>query len=97
MEEFQAMTFTYPAVFYEKEDHTYEGFFPDLACSLVKGETLDDAIGDAIESLREWMRISVLEGDDLPPVSAEDQIELKEGQFVRNIAAIVRLYDGWDE
>ncbi|MBR2121324.1 MAG: type II toxin-antitoxin system HicB family antitoxin [Lachnospiraceae bacterium] len=91
------MTFTYPAVFYEKEDHTYEGYFPDFACSTVRGKTLDDAIADAIESLREWMRLSVLDGDEIPTISAHDQIELKEGQFIRNIAAIVRLYDGWDE
>ena len=43
------------------------------------------------------MRLSVLDGDEIPTISAHDQIELKEGQFIRNIAAIVRLYDGWDE
>ena len=91
------MTFTYPAVFFEKEDHTYEGYFPDFECSTVKGATLDEAITDAIESLREWMRLSVLDGDEIPSISSADQIELKEGEFIRNIAAIVKLYDGWEE
>ena len=91
------MTFTFPAVFHEKDDHTFEGYFPDLACSTVRGDTLDEAIGDAIESLREWMRLSVLDGDDIPPASREDEIALEEGEFIRNIAAIVRLYEGWDE
>ena len=84
-------------IFFASSQEKYGGIPGYDVYSLVKGETLDEAIGDAIESLREWMRISVLEGDDLPPISAKDQIELQEGQFVRNIAAVVRLYDGWDE
>ena len=91
------MTFTYPAVFYEKEDHTYEAYFPDIACTTVPAKPLHDAIPHAPESFTARLRLSVLDGDEIPTISAHDQIELKEGQFIRNIAAIVRLYDGWDE
>ena len=44
------MKFTYPAVFHKTEQGTYEGYFPDLACCYAKGDTLDEALEDAIHS-----------------------------------------------
>ena len=44
------MKYTYPAVFHKTEQGTYEGYFPDLACCYAKGDTLDEALEDAIHS-----------------------------------------------
>ena len=49
------MKFTYPAVFHKTEQGTYEGYFPDLACCYAKGDTLDEALEDAIHSAYDWM------------------------------------------
>ena len=77
------MKFIYPAVFRKTDRGTYKGFFPDLAECYGEGETLDEAI----------------EEDDcqLPPVSDEDDLELEDGDIVRNISVNIRFYEGWDE
>ena len=33
----------------------------------------------------------------LPPVSEESDLDLKEGDVVRNISVNIRFQDGWDE
>ena len=76
------MKFIYPAVFRPTEDKKYNAFFPDLACCEANGDTLDDAIE--------------FEGK-LPPVSDESDLELQEGDVVRNISVNIRFQDGWDE
>ena len=80
------MTFTYPAVFHQNEDGSYEGYFPDLEDCTFSGETLDDAINDAIDAEKNWITVEL-----------EDEIELDEGEFVRQIQVIMHLQDGWDE
>ena len=46
------MTFTYPAVFTEKEDGTgYHAFFPDLEMCEADGADLEDAIENASPEL----------------------------------------------
>ena len=42
------MKFIYPAVFRKTDRGTYKGFFPDLAECYGEGETLDEAIEEAI-------------------------------------------------
>ena len=41
------------------------------------------------------------EGDTIDPfipyVSDEEDIDLKEGEFIRNISVNIRFYEGWDE
>ena len=51
------MKFTYPAVFHKTEQGTYEGYFPDLACCYAKGDTLDEALEDAIHSAYDWISL----------------------------------------
>ena len=36
------------------------------------------------------------EGDTID-VSDEEDIDLKEGEFIRNISVNIRFYEGWDE
>ena len=37
------------------------------------------------------------EGGQLPELSEPDDIELQEGEIVRNISVNIRFYEGWDE
>lgn len=91
------MKFIYPAVFRKDEDGTYTGFFPDLECCYAKGDTLDDAIDSANEAAYNWISLELEEDGELPSISDESDIELKEGDIVRNISVNIRFYEGWDE
>ena len=85
------MKFIYPAVFRKTDRGTYKGFFPDLAECYGEGETLDEAIYN-------WISLELDEDDCLlPPVSDEDDLELEDGDIVRNISVNIRFYEGWDE
>ena len=74
------MKFTYPAVFHKTEQGTYEGYFPDLACCYAKGDTLDEALEDAIHSAYDWISLELTEEEpDFPPVSdVADLVKLQE-------------------
>ena len=92
------MTFIYPAVFHQREDGKYEGRFVDLAMCYGVGDTLDEAIRDCIEAEREWIQLELREDEwDIPEVTNINDIELKEGEIARNIAAKVRILEGWEE
>ena len=91
------MTFTYPGVFHQNEDGSYEGYFPDLEDCTFSGETLDDAINDAIDAEKNWITVELEDEIGMPYISEEDEIELDEGEFVRQIQVIMHLQDGWDE
>ena len=93
------MTFVYPAVFTPHEkDNGFHVEFPDLECCYGEGETLDDAIESANEAARDWITLELSEDDPLIPyVSDIEDIEVKEGEIVRNISMNIRCYEGWDE
>ncbi|MCI5902778.1 MAG: type II toxin-antitoxin system HicB family antitoxin [Blautia sp.] len=92
------MKFIYPAVFRKNEEGGYNAWFPDLDCCYAKGDTLDDAIDNANYAANEWISSELAEEDcELPPVSDASDLELEEGDIVRNISVNIRLYDGWDE
>ena len=92
------MKFMYPAVFRKNEDGTYNGYFPDLECCTSTGDTLDEAIENANEAAYNWITLELDEDDcQLPPVSDEDDLELQDGDIVRNISVNIRFYEGWDE
>lgn len=92
------MKFIYPAVFHQTESGSFEGYFPDLAYCYGKGETLDDAIESANAAAFDWISLELSEDDpQIPPVSDPEDMDLKEGDIVRNISVNIRLYDGWDE
>ena len=92
------MKFIYPAVFHKTEDGRYKGFFPDLEDCIAAGDTLSEAVDNANAAARNWIE-SELSDDDwfLPPVTEASDLELKEGEVVRNICVNIRLYEGWDE
>ena len=80
------MKFIYPAVFRPTEDKKYNAFFPDLACCEANAAAYD------------WIYTELMEFEGkLPPVSDESDLELQEGDVVRNISVNIRFQDGWDE
>ena len=92
------MKFIYPAVFRKTEKGTVEGFFPDLADCRVEGMDLDDAIDKANDAAYDWISLELSdEFCDLPSVSDESDLDLQEGDVVRNISVNIRFYEGWDE
>ena len=87
------MKFIYPAVFHKTEEGHYKGYFPDL-----EGETLDEAIESANEAARDWITLELSEDEPMIPyVSDIEDIEVKDGEIVRNISMNIRFYEGWDE
>ena len=92
------MKFIYPAVFRKTAKGTYRGFFPDLEDCYGEGDTLDEAIEEANAAAYDWISLELDEDDcQLPPVSDEDDLELQDGDIVRNISVNIRFYEGWDE
>ena len=53
------MTFTYPAIFKQMPDGTYEGHFIDLEGCSARGDNLDLCIRDAIEEMRSWIQVEL--------------------------------------
>ena len=80
------MTITYPAVFRQKEDGSYDGYFPDLTGCRFEGKTLDDARNDAIEAGA---------FPDLPFVSHHEDIATGDHEFVQDISVIIHLGVGY--
>lgn len=91
------MRFIYPAIFKKTEDNKYHGYFPDLQDCYGNGDTLEDAVDDANAACVDWITLELEDEGYLPPVSDLDDLELKEGEVVRNIAVTIRLTDGYDE
>ncbi|NCB91613.1 MAG: type II toxin-antitoxin system HicB family antitoxin [Clostridia bacterium] len=92
------MNFIYPAVFHKTKENTYEGYFPDLESCYAKGDTLDDALEDAFEAAYNWIALELEEDDcQLPSVTDESDMNLQEGDIVRNIMVHIRFHQGWDE
>lgn len=92
------MKFIYPAVFRKTKEGTYQGFFPDLEGCVGNGDTLDDAIEKANEAAFDWISLELSEDEpNLPSISDEGDLDLQEGDVVRNISVNIRFYEGWDE
>ena len=73
-------------------------FYPDLEDCYGEGDTLDEAIEEANAAAYNWITLELDEDDcQLPPVSDEDDLELQDGDIVRNISVNIRFYEGWDE
>lgn len=98
IQEANSMKFVYPAVFHKSEKGGYEGYFPDPACCEAKGETLDEAVENANEAALDWINLELSEDEvNLPPVSEVSDLELKEGDIVRNIQVTIKFMEGWEE
>lgn len=92
------MKFIYPAIFRKTEQGTYKGYFPDLADCGGEGDTLDEAIENANAAAYDWITLELSEDvPEMPLISDMEDLELSEGDIVRNISVNIRLYEGWDE
>lgn len=86
------MTFTYPAVFTpHKEDKGFHAYFPDLECCEADGPDLEDAVENARDAARDWITVELEDTCDISPCSHADDIELKEGEFVKFIMVTIKL------
>ena len=69
-----------------------------LAASLGLAACSQPAAEEANEAAYNWISLELDEDDcQLPPVSDEDDLELEDGDIVRNISVNIRFYEGWDE
>ena len=91
------MMITYPAVFRKTAEGNWHCDFVDLTGCYGDGDTLDACIDDAIDSERAWIMARLSEEEDLPKVTQPDEVTLRPGEEVRNIGAIIKLMDGWEE
>ena len=67
-------------------------------CCYAKGDTLEDAVDNANEAAYNWLSLELSEEDcNLPSVSDESDMDLQDGDVVRNISVNIRFYEGWDE
>ena len=87
------MTFTYPAVFTEKEDgNGYHAFFPDLEMGEADGADLEDAIENARDAAQNWISVELEEFEgDLPFATHVDDIELAENQVAKQIMVKIKF------
>ena len=85
------MKFIYPAVFHKTEEGHYKGYFPDLECCEADGPDLEDAVENARDVARNWITAELEDTCEIPPSTHVDDIELKEGMFIKNIMVIIKL------
>lgn len=92
------MKFIYPAIVSKTENGTFRAVFPDLECCQAEGDTAEEAVEKANEAAFDWISLELSEEDgQLPPVTDIRDMELKNGEMVRNICVNIRFTDGWDE
>ena len=92
------MKFVYPAIIRKTEDGRFKATFPDLLYCEAYGDTLEDAVDNANDAARDWLEAELHDdAPDFPGTTELQDMELKEGDVVRNIAVTVRFYVGWDE
>lgn len=92
------MTFIYPAVLTpHEESEGYHVIFPDLEGCEADGPDLQDALENAREAAYNWICVELEEEEpDMPHVTHEEDMELEEGSFVRQIMVIVKLLPDYD-
>ena len=73
-------------------DSGFHAFFPDLESCEADGPDLEDAIENARDAAHNWIQVELDEFEgDLPFASHEEDIVLKEGQFIRKISVTIKL------
>lgn len=92
------MTLAYPVIIHKTPENTYTAVFPDLADCSASGDDLNECLENAYHAMYNWLYVELTEFDGhLPPISHPEDLKLQDGDFVRNISAIMRLTDGYDE
>lgn len=92
------MKFIYPAVFEKVDEKNYKGYFPDLESCYASGDSLMEAMDDAREAAYNWISVELEDPDgQMPPITDEKDIDLKENEVVRNIMVNIKFMEGWEE
>lgn len=92
------MKFTYPAIIRKTEQGAWHAVFPDLECCEAEGDTIEEAVERANEAAYDWISLELSEDDgQLPAITDVRDMDLEEGDVVRNICVNIRFTDGWDE
>ncbi len=91
------MKFVYPAIFKEAAPGRFRADFPDLEGCYAEGATIEEAFERAKEAEVDWLTLELEEGCDLPPRSRLEDILPEAGAVIRNVAATIRLTEGYDE
>ena len=92
------MKFIYPVIIKETESGQFHAKFPDLESCEAYGDTIDEVMDNANEAAYTWIQTELDEdGAVLPRVSDFSDIELEDGETVRNVCVTMRFYEGWDE
>ena len=80
-------------------DGRYTGYFPDLDDCTFEGSSIDEAIDAAIAAEKDWIEVQMDEDDEygaeMPFISDHEDIPLKEGEFIRDIAVIMHFEVGY--
>ena len=85
------MKFVYPAVFKKDSSGIIQVTFH------AQGATMEDAVDQAKEAEIAWISLELEESFDLPPRTRLEDIVLEDGAVVQNVAATIRLSEGYDE
>ncbi len=92
------MKFTYLAIIRKTKQGTWHAVFPDLECCEAEGDTIEEAVERANEAAYDWISLELSEDDgQLPAITDVRDMDLEEGDVVRNICVNIRFTDGWDE
>ncbi len=77
----------YPAII-DGEQGAYGVVFPDLPGIAAMGETVDEALANAEEVLRDYAIETEQDGDDLVAPSSMDDVEIGEGERLVSVPLI---------
>lgn len=92
------MKFIYPAIVKKLGDDRYYAKLPDLECCEAYGDSIDEVMDNANAAAYTWIETELEDEDaQLPRVSDFSDIELAEGEFLRNVCVTMRFFEGWDE
>ena len=79
------MKLIYPAVFTPYFDESgYEVMIPDLKGCTASGDTLEEAIDEAVDQASMWILSRMEKGEDIPPASAYSEIHTDDGRLFRS-------------
>ena len=91
------MKFVYPAGFHKSEKGGYEGYFPDLWPAARQRARLWTRQKMPTRQLSDWINLELRGRGKSSPVSEVSDLELKEGDIVRNIQVTIKFMEGWEE
>ena len=75
----------YP-VLVDGEDGVYGVVFPDLPGCVAMGTTVDEALVNAEEAVRDWVESMEAHGQDIPAPSAPEAVHVEPGSSLTHVS-----------